>query len=145
MSEEQKLTEKQQEEKKKEEKKQDGPNLVDLVKKHPESPSQETIEQWKAKYGEIFASGLSNEELFIFRPLNRSEWVTLQETISKPELEINNYQFEEMVCDSCLLWKSIKVSWAQGKAGTPTSLYEQIMQNSNFMTPQAASLFVVKL
>ena len=36
-------------------------------------------------------------------------------------------------------------SVGKGKAGTASALHEQILQNSNFLTPQAASMLVVKL
>jgi len=128
---------------KKEEKREDG--LADILHKYPSAPSQEQIEQWKTEFGEVFVSGFSEEHLYIWRPISRPEWVQLQAMAADPEAQMTQYRFEEMVCDTCVLWRSINVPWAKGKAGTPTSLQEQILQNSDFLSPQAASLLVAKL
>jgi hypothetical protein len=130
-------------EKKVEEKSSDS--LPNFLKAFQGAPTQEQIEQWKMRFGDVFVSGFSETELFVWRPLTRPEWINLQITASNPEANITHYKLEEMVCDTCVLWKSITRTWADGKAGTPTSLHEQILQNSNFLTPQAASLLVAKL
>ena len=109
------------------------------------APSQEQIEQWKAQFGEVFVSGFSEEELFIWKPVNRAEWIELQKIAGNPDKPITQFEFEELVCDSCILWKSVTCSWDKGKAGTPGSLQEQILQNSNFLSPQGAQLLVAKL
>jgi hypothetical protein len=120
-------------------------SLPAALKAFSGAPTQEQIEQWKIQFNEVFVSGFSDTELFVWRPLTRPEWVKLQTVVSNPEAQVDQYKFEEMVCDACVLWKSVEKNWEQGKAGTPTSLQEQILQNSNFFSPQAASLLVAKL
>jgi len=109
------------------------------------SPTQEQIDKWKVQYGEVFVSGFSENELYVWRAITRPEWVDLQSLTNNPEAKMTQYKFEEMLCDICVLWKSVSKSWVEGKAGTASSLHEQILQNSNFLSAQAASYLVAKL
>jgi hypothetical protein len=128
-----------------EEKEEQPPSLVSILKQYSNAPSQEQIEQWKVLHGELFVSGFSETDLYIFRALKRKDWIELQVIASKPENKVDEYKFQELVCDRCVVWKSIDVSWADGKGGTPTTLQEQILQNSNFMSSQAAAMLVARL
>ena len=124
---------------------EEQPSLVSILKAYPNAPSQEQIEKWKVQHGDLFVSGFSEVELYVFRALKRKDWIELQIVASKPENKVDEYRFEEMVCDKCVVWKSVDIPWADGKAGTPHSLQEQILQNSNFVSPQAASYLVARL
>lgn len=118
------------------------PSIPELLKRNKAAPSQEQIDAWKKEYGDVFASGFSPEELFIFRSLGRPEYIDLQ--VTAQEQRWNQFQMEEATCDTCVLWPS-DLDWSKEKAGTPGSLSEMIMQNSNFVSPAAASMLVVKL
>lgn len=122
-----------------------GPNLPGLLQSVDGAPTQEQIEQWKATHGEIYVSGFSETEMYVWRPINRPEWLRIQTLAADPKSELDQAGIEELVCDSCCLWKSTSTTWATGKAGTPQTLSEQIMQNSNFLSPAAASMLVAKL
>jgi hypothetical protein len=130
-----------------EDKKENKPenSLPAILRSFPGAPTQEQINAWKTQFGEVFVSGFSETELFIWRAISRPEWVNLQMSAADPELKVDQYKYEEMVCNTCVLWKSVKGTWTEGKAGTPSSLQEQILQNSNFLTPQAAAMLVAKL
>jgi hypothetical protein len=119
--------------------------LTDFLSAFPNAPSAEQIEQWKVQHGEVFVSGFSEIELFVWRPLTRPEWIRLQMLAASPEAQMDQYKFEEAICNMCVLWKAQEKTWDQGKAGTVSTLQEQIMQQSNFLTPQAASMLVAKL
>lgn len=134
-------TEQVKTEEKKEEKKS---GLKDLLSAYAGAPTQEQVDQWKTKFGDVFVSGFSEEELFIFRSIKRQEWIALQTEAAKQQ-QITEFEFEEMVCDTCVLWRSNTISWQNSKAGTVSALHEQILQRSNFVTAQAASMLVAKL
>lgn len=134
MSEESKTKEEQQEQ-----------QLPHILRQHPNAPSQDQIDQWKALHGDVMVSGFSETELYVWRPLTRPEYVHIQDMAQNPESGMNQYKLEELICDTCVLWKSTDRSWSEGKAGTPQTLSEQIMQNSNFLSPAAASMLVAKL
>ena len=119
--------------------------LAEILSAFPSAPSADTIEQWKVKHGEVYVSGFSETELFVWRPLTRPEWIKLQMLAATPEAQMDQFKFEEAICNTCVLWKSMERTWEQSKAGTVSTLQEQILQQSNFLTPQAAALFVQKL
>lgn len=131
------IEEKEEEEKQKQ--------ISDYLFETQGAPSQEQIEAWKAEYGEVFVSGFSETELFLFRPLSRPEYVQIQLLAADPKNKLDAYRVEELVCDTCVLWRSVQGQWAAGKAGTPSTLADQIMHNSNFLNAAAASLLVQKL
>jgi hypothetical protein len=130
-----------------EEQKKEEPRtgMSEILKAYPNAPSQEQIEQWKMQFGEVFVSGFSDTELFIWRAVNRPEWVRIQMKMNDPEAKMDQFKFEELICDTCILWKSVSVTWDTGKAGTPGTLQEQILQQSNFYSPQQAAMLVAKL
>ena len=111
----------------------------------PEGPSEQQIQEWKNQFGEVFVSVFSDTEKYIWRPIIRSEWISLHSYISSQGDKVTQYNFEEMICDTCILWKSNKISWDKVKAGTIGALNEQILQASNFVDPQTASYLVAKL
>jgi hypothetical protein len=119
--------------------------LIEVLKQFPDSPSQAKIDEWKATFGEVFVSAFSETEVYLWRTIKRPEYVQMQILIQDPKLEIDNFKLEEMICDTCLLWTSVKQSWSEGKAGTPNLLSEQIMTNSHFLPPSVASQLVAKL
>jgi len=122
--------------------------IVDVYKKVASRPSDQQVEQWKAKYGDVFVSGFSNDEVYVWRAISRKEWIVLQtelEEAQKNNVQLNPMKIEESMVAKCLLWRSLEVSWDDSKAGTLSTLHEQIMQNSNFYTPQGAAMLVGKL
>lgn len=129
-----------------EQERQDG--LKNLLREYQGSPSVAQIDEWKAVHGEVMMSAMSETELFIFRPLRRFEYRQMQEQATKMQGEgqaFDQGKYEEMLCDVCVLWKSVDTLWEKAKAGTLATLTEQIHQNSNFYSPAAASMLVVKL
>lgn len=120
-------------------------NLSQVLKSFPDAPDQAQIDAWKKQYRDIFVSGFSETEIFIWRTVRRPEFVEMQTRLNDPNDPMDNWKIEEWVCSKCVLWSSTKEAWEEGKAGTPQTLSEQIMQNSNFMSPQAASVLVAKL
>lgn len=120
---------------------EEKPSLPGLLAKFKEAPDQEKIDQFKAMHGDVFISAFSEDEIFIFRALNRLEWRTLQ--IKLQEGTIDTFQHEEQIVATALLWKS--VSNLDKKAGTIPTLAEQVVQNSNFLSPAAAASLVGRL
>lgn len=106
------------------------------------SPSQDQIDKWKVEHGDVYVSGFSASEVFIFRSLFRPEYIKIQQDIA--DGRVKQTEIEETTCSICVLWPA-NVDWNKGKAGTPVVLSELIMQNSNFMNPQTASYLVAKL
>lgn len=136
--------------------------FLDIIKDFPNAPNQAIVDEWKAKYGDVYFSGFSETECYIWRALTRREYRQMQidaqimsskkEPLNQVELEARikenidaTFAQEEEVVARCLLWPKLTVEELNNKAGTVTTLLEQIMQNSNFVTPQQAAALVVKI
>ena len=92
-------------------------------------PTQVQIDEWKAKFGDVFVAKFSSEEKFIYRPLRRFEYKQIL-SVSQQD---NKAFAEEKVVQTCVLWPVIdptKISTL--KAGTVSTLVELIMSASNF-------------
>lgn len=125
---------------------QKEPTLADVLAQFPGSPTKEQLDSWKGEHGEIFCSGMSATELFIFRPVKRQEFVEMQLALAQAQAPVTQYQVEEDTVQKCVLWASDPGLQAlRLKAGTLSTLNEQILQNSNFVTPAMASALVIKL
>ena len=133
------------EEPKQEEEKKEK-SISDYLSEYENSPSEADIEGWKQSHGEVLCSILSEKELFVFIPITRLEYVNLQAHIVQADGQINNLEVEQLVVNSCVLWASSEgVASIETKAGTLSTLHEQIMQASNFINAAYVSQFVVKL
>ncbi len=115
--------------------------LAQMLSKFQNAPSTEQIEELKTKFGEVFISALSESEIFLFRTLRRNEWRDMQMAVRQGQLD--DLAQEELLVNTCVVWKS--VVGVETKAGTVSTLAEQIMQNSNFMSAAQASMLVGKL
>ena len=128
------------------EEKKETPSLLDVLAGFSNSPSKEELDTWKGTHGEVFCSGLSATEIFIFRPVKRAEFVQQQVDLSQATEPVTQFQVEEDTVGRCVLWASDAGKAAlKTKAGTLSTLNEQIMQNSNFTTPAMANALVIKL
>ena len=120
--------------------------VADALKDFTGAPTKEQIDSWKSQHGEVFCSGFSETELFIWRPIKRAEFVNLQAQITSAEKPVSALSAEELVVQMCLLWSSTLGEKALTiKAGSLSSLHEQIMSNSNFMDPRIAAAMIIKL
>lgn len=118
--------------------------LVEMLSKLS-GPSQAQIEQWKQAHGDVLVSAFSDTEVYLIRPLKRGEFKELQLQLVNPEVKMDQLAYEEAICAKCVLWPQLPENhFSVTKGGTATTLAEQIMQNSNFMTP-GAPVFIAKL
>lgn len=121
-------------------------NPGDALFAFPGSPTKDQVEVWKQEHGEVFCSGFSMDELFVFRPLKRHEFVELQVLVAQAQGQVSQFEIEETTVKKCLLWTTPNGSRAlETKAGTCSTLHEQVLQNSNFVNASMASVLVVKL
>lgn len=118
-----------------------GQRLATLLTRFTGGPTADDIEGYKLKHGDVYISAMSEDEVFIFRAVKRVEWRDLQVKLSQGELDALSQ--EELLVKICVLWSS--VTSLESKAGTVATLSEQIMQNSNFMSPAAAASLVGRL
>lgn len=107
------------------------------------APDKTQIESWKQEHGEVFCSGFSETELFIWRPLTRLEFQQLQAAGANAD---QGFDGEALLVKTCMLWASpAGLKSLEKKAGSLITLNEQVMANSNFMDPRVAQALVIKL
>ena len=89
--------------------------------------AQETVNEWKEKYGELFLITLGDEQ-FAYRPVKRFEYKTLMGV-----QDANRAFNEEKIVQMCVVYPTIDpAKMATIKAGTVSTLVELIMAASNF-------------
>lgn len=98
----------------------------------PESEEDRALEEkialWKGQYPEIFSTVL-DEQLYIWRPLNREEYRNM---IRRGITEENAQN--ELVCATCTLWPEDYGARIAGEpAGIPNVLAKAIMNTSGFL------------
>jgi len=118
-------------------------DLAETLAEFPGAPTRDGIEEWKQKHSEVFCSGFSPLEIFVWRSVTRGEFGNLQAAAAAAEEPLD---MEAALVGTCLLWATPDGNASlEGKAGTLTTLHEQILQNSNFMDPRVAEALVIKL
>ena len=70
--------------------------VADALSAFAGSPTRDQIESWKQKFGEVFCSGFAETELYVWRPMNRAEFVSMQVQMSQAEKQMSNLEVEEM-------------------------------------------------
>ena len=112
----------------------------------PGAPSRDQVEAWKKQHGEVNCSGFNDTEIYIWRTVKRAEWIVLQKQLAQLGERAADFDLEQEVVKLCLLWATEAGEEALlGKAGSLTTLHEQIMQNSNFVNPSVVGNLVIKL
>ena len=93
-------------------------------------PTQEQIDNWKSKFGDIYVATFNPTEKYIYRPLKRFEYKQILQTGQAPE---NRTFSEEKIVEKCIIWPRIEpTSLSTMKAGTISTLVDLIMASSNF-------------
>lgn len=125
---------------------QDKPKtLRELLAQLPDAPSSEQIEGWKAQFN-VYGAPFSESEIFLFRPLTRQEHDAVQKTAFEAQQEGKPFDPEQEIVNLCVLWGSVAGKKAlESKAGTLSTLQEQISMHSNFYPPAVAAAMVEEL
>ena len=100
-------------------------------------PTYDMLADWKSRYKEEVYMTDFNTQVFIWRPLRRSEYKTMQRAQGTDE-----FYNEESVCRTCVLWPENYANQerAFGKAGIPTLLSQLILEQSGFTRPATVRL-----
>lgn len=116
--------------------------IMQAYREMENGPTEEQVEEFKQKAGDVYFINLSEKENFIFRPVRRQEWRTLLKQIEKLDEE----KKAEAIVAKCVLFpqlSSVKINVLS--AGTVETLRDMILKASNFMSPEYAVQLVRKL
>lgn len=95
----------------------------------PGGPTQEQVNEWKAKYGDVYVATLGDEK-YVYRSLKRIEYKQILQVGQTPE---NRTFAEEKVAEKCVIWPTLDpAKFSMLKAGTISTLVDLIMAASNF-------------
>ncbi len=91
-------------------------------------PLQSEIIGWKKQFTKVYSTNIE-DDIFIWRPLNRFEYKQIMSTPNTNEL-----MREEMICEICVLFPYgyCYEDMVNQAGGVPSMLAEQIMQKSGF-------------
>lgn len=125
--------------------------IYDLLNKRPDAPSDGQIKLWKEEFGNngIHVMAFGTDEVYIYHHITRKQWKTIKDLMSKvegKEAEELEEKLKEKVTLSCILYPKLNMNWIDNcKAGVIDSLYQMILLNSGFLTPQQAMLLTTQL
>lgn len=126
----------------------EAPNLHDqimgILNNIEGAPTERQIAQWKVKHGEngVHVIAFSDSEAYIFTHLKRGQWKKVQDTIAKMraqggEAGVSEDEIQEKIIQHCVLWPRLELEFFyNSRAGIVPSLYDAIMANSYFLSPQ---------
>jgi len=93
-------------------------------------PTQEKIDEWKSKHGDVYVAPFSDTEKYVYRPIRRVEY---KQILGLGNLQESKTFAEEKVAQMCILWPEIDATKLSAqKAGTISTLVDLIMAASNF-------------
>ena len=126
--------------------------ILGFLAKDPNTPSLETIDSWKEQFGQngIHVMSFGDMDNYIYHHLTRGEWKKIKEAMKRLRDSENADELEEKlketVVRNCILWPEPNNEWLENsKAGVVDSLYQMILLNSGFLTPQQAMLLTTQL
>jgi len=137
---------------------QEGPEsamknqILEALKAIPGAPNEQQIEMWKRSRGKnsIYVMAFSESDVYIYSFLTRGQHQKIQEIVKKAA-EVGNADIENMlkekVVQNCVLWpKPLPVEFFyNSRAGIVDGLYEAIMIQSGFLSPQHLMLLTTQL
>ena len=111
------------------------------------TPAVEIMRGWKAQFGAVFAFSPDPAEIFLFRSLRRLEHKTISASIRQlsdsqaatANPAIVEEQLHEKVLTACLLHPTMTVEMlSSSDAGLIPTLFNLVMENSKFISPEKA-------
>jgi len=125
-------------------------SIRDVMSRIEGAPSSAQIDAWKEEHGDVFVFLLSEDEIFLFRSITRTEFSNIQMQMKEHAQATGSAPpdsvLEDMIVSQTALWQSPRAALAlDKKGGTASALQEQIMLNSYFLSAQISNQLVVKL
>lgn len=127
-------------------------DILALLRSSEGAPDEEQIEAWKSKYGEdgVQVVGFDRGNVFVFTHLTLPQWERIQSILrdAQGSAQADDLQkkLRDTVVRSAVLWPKLGSEWFQSaRAGLPDTLYELVLVNSYFLSPQQAMTLTTQL
>lgn len=128
--------------------------IFEILSKVKGAPTLESIEKLKLVHGKnaIHVLALGEDDIYIFTPLKRSQWQQIQRLVEATKASEINANPEELakekVVQYCVLWPQGIASpefLYNSKAGVIDAVYQSIMLQSYFLSPQQTMMLTTQL
>lgn len=128
--------------------------IMELIDRHPRAPSHEQIEALKAKYGKngVHVLALGEDDIYIYTYLRRGQWDQIQKLVQASAAgEVGgdpDRMLQEKVVQYTVLWPkgvSSPEFLTNSRAGVIPTLYQVVLLNSYFLSPQQAMMLTTQL
>lgn len=127
-------------------------DILSMLSGHPDAPSEDQIEAWKAKVGQdgLQVIAFDRTNVFIFTHLTLRQWERIQEIMQEAQKSGQGADLQKKLRDtvvrSAVLWPRLQPEWFDtARAGLPDTLYELILVNSYFLSTQQAMTLTTQL
>ena len=126
--------------------------IMEVLRNTKGAPGEGQIAAWKSQYGEknVHVMAFGEGDVYIFTHLKRGQWKKIQELMQKAQeqgaTDVED-SLKEKVISYCTLWpKPLPIEFFyNSKAGVVDSLYQVILLNSYFLSPQQAMMLTTQL
>ena len=126
--------------------------ILELLKNTPGAPSPQAIAKMKAEKGEnaVHVIAFGEGDVYIYTHLDRGTWKKVNETMIQLQQQGNEPNLEdklkEKVIQYSVLWPALPLEFFyKSRAGVVDSLYQVIMLQSYFLTPQQSISLSIQL
>ena len=116
------------------------------------APSDQQIQRWKQEHGQnaVHLIAFGPGEAFVFTHLKRAQWKKIQEILQRMKAQNPNAdetdELKEKVVQNCILFPRLPVEFFyNSRAGLLDAMFELIMVQSYFLTPQQTMLMTTTL
>ena len=116
-----------------------------IIKAFPELKAK--IEEWRNMYGDIYATMLDEDEVYIYRYITRAEYKELLTQFRNANDKLKSEEMiDEFFVQRCLLYPSYSTEFkAASPAGVIPTIATQIKLVSRFMSEQIAMQLISKI
>lgn len=128
--------------------------ILNLLKSRKDAPTDALIQKWKHQYGQngINVLALGEDDVYVFTYLRRGQFAKIQELVQAASNSNLNQNPEEVMKEKVIQYT---VLWPAGisspeflynsRAGVIDTLYQNILLNSYFLSPQQAMMLTTQL
>jgi hypothetical protein len=128
--------------------------IMELFKNTPDAPGTRQIAAWKQQHGKngVYVLGMGEGDVYVFTHLKRGQWKKIQEIMAKMQQSAHEGfdaedELKQKVVQHCVLWpRPLTVEFFYtSRAGVMDAIYQSILMNSYFLTPQQTMMLTTQL
>jgi len=124
---------------------EEEPDIYSIIEAN-DGPPREVIEQWKQEFREVHLLPINDDNLFLYRSLNRAEHNRFKAVFAQAGEGLTEDMRKEKIVAHCLLSPRIpEGQFDLHPAGLVDTLYEAVSFSSMFLQPQMVMGLIMRL